>query len=71
MFAEEKGDVLGRASYGRGAMRPKGFRNGHGLRQLVGTFGTETVRVSQVRIEREEGKVSEWRSKAMSRCTAE
>jgi transposase-like protein len=33
----------------------------------VGTFGTETVSVPRARIENEEGKITEWRSKALPR----
>lgn len=67
MFEEELAEILGRARYGREAGKSKGYRNGHRDRQLVGTFGTETVRVPRARIETGEGKVSEWRSKALPR----
>lgn len=33
----------------------------------TGTFGTETLRVPRARIEDEEGKITEWRSKALPR----
>jgi hypothetical protein len=33
----------------------------------MGTFGAETVRVPRARIEEAEGKVNEWRSKALPR----
>lgn len=67
MFEEELAEFLGRIRYGRGGGRTKGYRHGHRERQLTGTFGTETVRVPRARIEDEEGKVSEWRSKALPR----
>jgi len=67
MFEEELADFLGRIRYGRGAGQAKGYRNGHRERQLTGTFGTETLRVPRARVEYEEGKVSEWRSKALPR----
>jgi transposase-like protein len=66
MFEEELAEALGRARYGRGD-KAKGYRNGHRDRQLVGTFGTETVRVPRGRIEDADGKVREWRSKALPR----
>ena len=66
MFEEELAEALGRARYGRGD-KAKGYRNGHRDRQLVGTFGTETVRVPRGRVEDADGKVREWRSKALPR----
>ncbi|MDN2584393.1 IS256 family transposase, partial [Aquibium sp. ELW1220] len=44
-----------------------GYRNGHRERQVVGTFGTETVSVPRARVEDEAGKITEWRSKALVR----
>jgi len=38
-----------------------------GERQLIGTFGTETVSVPRARITGEDGKANEWRSKALPR----
>jgi transposase-like protein len=67
MFEEELADFLGRIRFGRGGSRAKGYRHGHRDRQLTGTFGTETVRVPRARIEDEEGKLTEWRSKALPR----
>ena len=67
MFEEELAEFLGRMRYDRGGGRAKGYRHGHRDRQLTGTFGTETVRVPRARVEDEEGKVSEWRSKALPR----
>jgi transposase-like protein len=58
MFEEELAEALGWARYGRDG-EAKGYRNGHRDRQLVGTFGTETVRVPRARIETEEGKACE------------
>jgi len=66
MFEEELAEALGRTRYGRGG-NAKGYRNGHRDRQLVGTFGAETVRVPRARIKGEEGKAREWRSKAVNR----
>ena len=67
MFEEELSAFLGRLRYGRGEGPSKGYRHGHRERQLTGTFGTETVRVPRARIESEEGKLTEWRSKALPR----
>lgn len=66
MFEEELAEALGRARYARGG-KPKGYRNGHRARDLVGTFGTETVHVPRARIEGEDGRTREWRSKALPR----
>ncbi|MEW6294667.1 MAG: IS256 family transposase [Pseudomonadota bacterium] len=67
LFEEELAAFIGRCRYDRGGGSKKGYRNGHRERQLVGTFGTETVSVPRARIENEEGKVTEWRSKALPR----
>jgi transposase-like protein len=67
MFEEELAAFLGRLRYGRCDSPAKGYRHGHRERQLTGTFGTETVRVPRARIEAEDGKVTEWRSKALPR----
>lgn len=67
MFEEELAAFLGRLRYGRRDSPVKGYRHGHRERQLTGTFGTETVRVPRARIEDQEGKVTEWRSKALPR----
>ena len=45
----------------------KGYRHGHRDRQITGTFGTETISVPRARVENEDGKVREWRSKALPR----
>ncbi len=67
MFEEELAAFLGRLRYGRRDSPVKGYPHGHRERQLTGTFGTETVRVPRARIEDQEGKVTEWRSKALPR----
>ena len=67
LFEEELEAFIGRCRYGRGGARKKGYRHGHRDRQLVGTFGTETVSVPRARIEDEAGKTTEWRSKALPR----
>jgi transposase-like protein len=67
LFEEELGAFIGRCRYGRGGAKKKGYRNGHRQRQVVGTFGTETVSVPRARVEDEAGKITEWRSKALVR----
>ena len=67
MFEEELAEFIGRCRYGRGGATKKGYRHGHRVRQLLGTFGTETVSVPRARIEDEKGKITEWRSKALPR----
>jgi putative transposase len=67
MFEEELAEFIGRCRYGRGGATKKGYRHGHRDRQLVGTFGTQTVSVPRARIEDEKGKTTEWRSKALPR----
>jgi len=67
LFEEELAAVIGRCRYDRGGGLKKGYRHGHRDRQLVGTFGTETVSVPRARIENEEGKITEWRSRALPR----
>jgi transposase-like protein len=67
LFEEELAAFIGRCRYDRGTGSTKGYRHGHRDRQLTGTFGTQTVSVPRARIEDEEGKVTEWRSKALPR----
>ena len=67
LFEEELAAFLGRIRYGRDAGARKGYRHGRRERELVGTFGTETVSVPRARIEGEDGKTTEWRSKALRR----
>ena len=45
----------------------KGIGTGTGERQLTGTFGTERVSVPRARIVEEDGRASEWRSRALPR----
>ncbi len=66
MVEEELAEALGRERYARGG-KAKGHRNGHRDRELVGTFGTETVQVPRARIEGEDAGTREWRSKALPR----
>lgn len=67
VFEEELDGFLGRLRYSREIGGAKGYRHGKRERQITGTFGTETVSVPRARIEDEDGKVREWRSKALPR----
>ena len=67
VFDEELNGFLGRLRYGRTAGAVKGYRHGKRDRQIIGTFGAETISVPRARIEDEAGRVSEWRSKALPR----
>ena len=40
VFEAERDAFPGRSRYDRGTNKPSGYRNGHGERQLIGTFGT-------------------------------
>ena len=59
--------ALGRGRYERTGEGPRGWRNGHRDRQVIGAFGPETVRVPRARLAREEGGTAEWRSKGLRR----
>lgn len=65
ILEEELQAALCRGRYERPAEGAKGRRNGHRERQVVGTFGSETVKVPRARIIDETGKAGEWRSKAL------
>jgi putative transposase len=67
LFEEELAAFLGRIRYGRGGGERKGYRHGRRERELVGTFGTETVSVPRARIDGEDGRTTEWRSQALRR----
>ena len=45
----------------------RGHRNGHRERQIIGTFGAETVKVPRARLVDDRGETSEWRSQALRR----
>lgn len=64
---EELQAALGRGRYERPAEGARGQRNGHRERQVIGTFGSETVKVPRARMIDEDGRASEWRSKALRR----
>src|SRR6056297_627677 len=67
LFDEELDAYLGRIRYGRGGGARKSYRHGRRGRELVGTFGTDTVSVPRARIEGEDGRTTEWRSRALRR----
>ena len=64
---EELEAALGRGRYERTDEGPRGWRNGHRDRQVIGTFGPETARVPRAWFVREEGGTAEWRSKGLRR----
>jgi len=63
---EEEAHVAlgGRERYQRNGP-PKGYRNGHRHRQLVGTFGALTVSLPRVRLLDGDGGEKEWRSQTI------
>ena len=67
VFEEELEQFLGRCRYRRTGDAKAGYRHGHRERQLTGTFGPETVNIPRARIKGEDGKTSEWHSKALLR----
>ena len=67
VFQEELDGFLGRLRYSREGSAVKGYRHGTRERQITGTFGTETISVPRARVEGEDGKIREWRSKAVPR----
>jgi putative transposase len=67
ILEEELRAALGRGRYERSAEGARGQRNGHRERQIIGTFGAETVKIPRARMIDEDGQASEWRSKALRR----
>ena len=64
MAEEAQAALGGRARYQRSGA-PKGYRNGHRHRQLVGTFGALTVSLPRVRLLDGDGGEKEWRSQTI------
>ncbi len=58
---EAQAALGGRKRYQRGGP-PKGYRNGHRPRQLVGTFGALSVSLPRVRLIDGDGRQKEWRT---------
>jgi len=67
ILEEELSIALRRGRYERTEDTGRGWRNGHRDRQVIGTFGAETVRVPRARLVGEDGRTAEWRSKALRR----
>ena len=71
ILEEELQAVLGRGRYERSAEgatgHRNGHRNGHRERQVIGTFGAETVKVPRARLVDDAGRSTEWRSPALRR----
>ena len=65
-LVEEEVEVAlgGRKRYQR-KDKPKGYRNGHRDRQLVGTFGALTVSLPRARLLGQNGREKEWRSQTI------
>ncbi len=65
-LAEEEAQAAlgGRRRYQRNGP-PKGYRNGHRDRQLVGTFGALTVSLPRARLFDQHGREKEWRSQTI------
>jgi len=67
ILEEELRAALGRGRYERSAESVRGRRHGHRERQIIGTFGAETVKVPRARMIDGAGKASEWRSQGLCR----
>lgn len=67
ILEEELEAALGRGRYERSQKGPRGWRSGHRERQVIGTFGPETVQVPRARLGRADGKTAEWRSQGLRR----
>ena len=67
ILEEELQAALGRGRYQRPAEGARGQRNGHRERQVIGTFGPETVKVPRARLIGDDGRTGEWRSKSLRR----
>ena len=67
IIEEELEAALGRGRYERTADGARGYRNGHREREVIGTFGSERIRVPRARLTTEDGPTAEWRSKALRR----
>jgi transposase-like protein len=67
IIEEELVTALGRGRYERTADGARGYRNGHREREVIGTFGSEMIRVPRARVTADDGLAAEWRSKALRR----
>ena len=66
ILEEELEAALGRGRYERAEDGSRGWRNGHRIRQVIGTFGAETVCVPRARLAR---RTARW-SGARGGCAA-
>jgi putative transposase len=64
LLEEELTAALKRTRYDRSAAAT-GARNGHRVRQVLGTFGPVTVSVPRARLTGSDGKPAEWRSEGL------
>lgn len=60
ILEEELEAALGRGRYERSGEGPRGWRPGHRDRQVIGTFGPQTVRVPRGAVEEVRGVVGYW-----------
>ena len=67
IMEEELEAALGRRRYERGIDGVQGYRNGHRSRELIGTFGSHSIRVPRARLATKDGGSTEWRSQALRR----
>ena len=67
VLEEELQAALGRGRYERLGEGARGHRHGHRTRQVIGTFGAETVKVPRARMIDDAGKASEWCSQGLRR----
>jgi putative transposase len=67
VLEEELQAALGRGRYERLGDGARGHRHGHRTRQVIGTFGAETVKVPRARMIDDAGKASEWGSQGLRR----
>ena len=65
MVEEEAEAALGGRKRYRREGKPKGYRNGHRDRQLVGTFGAVTVSLPRAWLFDEDGREREWNSQVV------
>jgi len=67
IIEEELETALGRGRYERAADGARGYRTGHREREVLGTFGSETIRVPRARLTSDDVTTGERRSKAQRR----
>jgi len=70
LIEAELEEALSRPRYARAAPAgagdpPRGHRNGHRSRKIMGTFGPVEIKVPRARLKVSEGKTIEWNSKTL------